>query len=57
MLGIANGAIASLVLALYINSPAVMALYKNPLWLWPLCLLLLYWISRIWLIAGRGDLR
>ena len=28
--------------------------YLWPLWL--ICPLLLYWVSRIWLLAGRGDM-
>jgi len=44
------------VLALYINSPQVIPLYRSPSILWFLCPLLLYWISRVWLLAYRGKL-
>jgi 4-hydroxybenzoate polyprenyltransferase len=54
--GVSCGFAASLVLTLYISSPAVMPLYKQPLLLWGLCPLFLYWINRIWLFAGRGSL-
>jgi hypothetical protein len=45
-----------LVLALYINSTASELLYRHPRVLWLLCPLLLYWISRAWLIAHRGGM-
>jgi hypothetical protein len=45
-----------LVLALYIHAPATRELYRQPAVLWLLCPLLLYWTSRLWLIARRGLL-
>jgi len=54
--GSASGYISVLVLALYINSTASSALYNNPQFLWPICVLLIYWISRVWLLARRGEL-
>lgn len=45
-----------LVLALYINSPEVKSLYHEPQLMWPACLILLYWVSRIWIIAHRGNM-
>ncbi len=55
-LGTASGFMAVLVLALYLNSPDVRALYDRPEWLWSLCPLMIYWISRVWILAGRGEL-
>jgi len=52
--GTASGYMAVLVLALYINSTASELLYRHPQVLWLLCPVLLYWVSRIWLIAHRG---
>lgn len=43
-----------LVMALYINSPDVARLYSRPQVLWFVCLLLIYWVSRVTLIANRG---
>jgi 4-hydroxybenzoate polyprenyltransferase/phosphoserine phosphatase len=54
--GTASGYIAVLVLALYINSHDVAALYKRPELLWLACPLMLYWISRAWLLAYRGRM-
>ncbi|MEY2169649.1 UbiA family prenyltransferase [Rhodanobacter sp. 1-6] len=53
-LGGSSGYLAVLVLALYINSTASESLYRHPQYLWLLCPLLLYWISRTWAIAHRG---
>lgn len=55
-LGAASGYGAVLVLALYINSPEVRALYATPQYLWLACLLLLYWVSRVLMLAHRGEM-
>jgi len=54
--GISAGYLSVLVLALYINSPATLPLYKHPKALWPLCVLLLYWITRTWMKTHRGKM-
>lgn len=53
-LGGSSGYLAVLVLALYIDSTASESLYRHPHYLWMLCPLLLYWVSRTWAIAHRG---
>ena len=53
-LGGASGYLSVLVLALYVDSTASQSLYRHPHYLWLLCPLLLYWISRTWVIAHRG---
>jgi 4-hydroxybenzoate polyprenyltransferase/phosphoserine phosphatase len=55
-LGGSSGFLSVLVLALYINSTASEVLYRHPQILWMLCPLLLYWVSRAWLIAHRGAM-
>lgn len=55
-LGAAAGYLSVLVLALYINSANSEALYAQPKALWLLCPLLLYWISRVWLLTQRGRM-
>ena len=55
--GITAGYLAVLVLALYIDSSAVTSLYTQPMALWVVCPILLYWISRVWLLARRGEVR
>lgn len=56
-LGAASGYLAVLVLALYINSDAVTQLYDWPELIWLLCPILLFWISRVWVIAHRGRMQ
>lgn len=55
-LGAASGYLAVLVLALYIQEKTAMALYHEPRFLWLACPLMLYWISRTWLITHRGEM-
>jgi hypothetical protein len=54
--GSSSAFMAVLVLAFYINSDAVKALYTRPEVLWLLCPLLIYLVCRIWLLARRNDL-
>ena len=53
-LGAASGYLAVMVLALYIQDPATEALYRHPQIIWLACPLLLYWVTRTWMIAHRG---
>ena len=55
-LGVAMGTAAVVVLALYISSPAIRALYHKPDILWALCFLMLYWNNRLWIGARRGKI-
>ena len=55
-LGIASGFCTILVMALYLNSPESMMLYDHSKPLWLICPLLLYWISRVWLLTTRGQM-
>lgn len=55
-LGTGSGCLSVLVLALYINSAEVKAFYLHPERLWFVCPLFFYWISRIWLLAHRGEI-
>jgi 4-hydroxybenzoate polyprenyltransferase len=54
--GLSSGFLASLVFALYINSESVTLLYRRPALLWGILPLLLYYILRIWIVCGRGEL-
>lgn len=55
--GTTSGYLSALVLALYIRSEEVRPLYSCPEALWLLVLGLIYWISRIWFLARRRELR
>lgn len=56
MIGIGSCFAAVVILALYANSPEVHALYRAPQRLIFLCPIMLYWLSRVWLKAFRGEL-
>lgn len=53
-LGTASGYLAVLVLALYIQDAKTTSLYRHPQLIWLACPLLLYWVSRTWIITHRG---
>ena len=53
--GTCSSYLSVLVLALYIHSPKGAQLYEKPLFLWVFCPVLLYWVSRLWLLAGKGE--
>ncbi|MBY4870401.1 UbiA family prenyltransferase [Burkholderia sp. Bp9017] len=55
-LGSASGYLSVLVLAMYIQDPKTAHLYRHPQLIWLACPLLLYWISRTWILAHRGHM-
>jgi len=55
-LGTASAYSTVMVLALYINSADSRMLYAHSTPLWLICPLLLYWISRVWLLTTRGQM-
>jgi 4-hydroxybenzoate polyprenyltransferase len=55
-MGITAGYAAVLVLALYLNSDAVLQLYRTPHAIWAAIPVLLFWISWIWMQAHRGNM-
>ena len=54
--GVSGGLISVLVVVLYVMSQEVRLLYHRPIILLLLCPLFLYWITRIWFKAHRGEL-
>jgi 4-hydroxybenzoate polyprenyltransferase/phosphoserine phosphatase len=56
-LGAASGYLSVMVLALYIQDQATVVLYRYPRVIWLACPLLLFWISRTWLLAHRGRIQ
>jgi 4-hydroxybenzoate polyprenyltransferase len=56
ILGIASGFMSVLVLALYLNSPEVQLLYTYPKWVWGDVLIMVFWVSWLWLQANRGEM-
>jgi 4-hydroxybenzoate polyprenyltransferase len=55
-IGSASGLLAVLVLALYISSKEVLLLYSHSEVLWLICPVMLYWISRVWMLAYRNRM-
>jgi 4-hydroxybenzoate polyprenyltransferase/phosphoserine phosphatase len=53
--GISSGMVAILVLALFAHDPATASHYALPELLGLLCLPLIYWLNRIWMMARRGE--
>jgi 4-hydroxybenzoate polyprenyltransferase len=53
-IGVAAGYCTVVVMAFYINSADSLVLYHHRKPLWLVCPLLLFWISRIWLLTTRG---
>ena len=54
-LGAASGFGSVVILTLYIQSPEAAERYARPELLWLICPLLLYWLGRMALLAGRGK--
>lgn len=54
--GMGTALAASLVLALYVASEQVVALYSEPLWLWGMVAVVLFWLARMWRIALVGEM-
>jgi 4-hydroxybenzoate polyprenyltransferase len=54
--GIASGAAAVVVTALFLRGSVAAKLYATPEWLWPVVPAGLYWLHRTWRLAARGRL-
>mgnify|MGYP001138196848 CR=1 FL=1 len=55
-MGPAAGYVAALIVALYVYDGTTASMYATPEFLWITVPLLLFWISRVWLIAHRGEM-
>jgi 4-hydroxybenzoate polyprenyltransferase len=55
-LGVTASYAAVVVLALYVHDPETAHLYETPSILWLVVPLMLYWSSRLWLLADRGEI-
>ena len=55
-LGVTASYAAVVVLALYVHDPATSRLYDTPSILWLVVPVMLYWSSRLWLLADRGEI-
>ncbi|MBX3427969.1 MAG: UbiA family prenyltransferase [Hyphomonadaceae bacterium] len=55
-MGVGSAFAASLVLALYVQSDAAVFTYDAPMWLWLLPGAVIFWLCRVWLLTGRGEM-
>jgi 4-hydroxybenzoate polyprenyltransferase len=56
-MGAASGFCSTLVFFIYlVDAASPMRNYHNPEWLWLICVVLGYWLSRAWLLASRGEM-
>src|SRR4029077_4332159 len=55
-LGVGSSFSAVVIFSLYVQSQDVRLLYSSPEFLLLLCPIVLYWLSRTWLLANRGEL-
>jgi 4-hydroxybenzoate polyprenyltransferase/phosphoserine phosphatase len=56
-LGVGSSFSAVVIFSLYVHSQDVLLLYSSPEFLFLLCPIVLYWLSRNWLLAHRGELK
>jgi len=56
-LGVGSSFASVVILSLYIHGQEVRVLYTSPEFLFLLCPIVLYWLSRNWLLAHRGELK
>ncbi len=56
-LGVGSSFSAVVIFSLYVHSQDVLLLYSSPEVLFLLCPIILYWLSRTWLLAHRGELK
>ena len=56
VLGVSCGVMSVLVLALYLGTSVAEHFYSRSQLIWVTCILLLYWISHLWLTAHRGRM-
>lgn len=55
-MGITAGQASVLVLAFYLNSDAVIKLYRNPELIWGAVPVMLFWVNWMWVQAHRGNM-
>lgn len=56
-LGVGSSTASVLIVVLYLTNDAFPSgVYHHPNWLWVAPFLLMLWVGRVWLLAGRGEL-
>lgn len=54
--GMVAGFMAVLIFSLYLSSNSVKALYSHHEYLWSVCFILMFWVSRVWFKTMRGEM-
>jgi len=54
MAALAAGYVSVLIMAFYVNSPDIVKLYSQPIALWGICLILIFWITKMIIVTHRG---
>jgi 4-hydroxybenzoate polyprenyltransferase len=54
--GVSSGYISALVIALYSRSDNILSLYAQPLAIWFMLPIIMFWVSWVWLKATRGEM-
>ena len=54
--GTASAYASVVIFAIYISGPDVTILYHRPSLLWLIVPMMILWLSRVWLLASRGEL-
>lgn len=54
-LGVTSGFSSLVILTFYLDSHQVNLYFKNPEFLWFIVILMLFWISRLWIKSSRGE--
>lgn len=56
-LGVASSTASVLIIVIYLTDEAFPSgVYHHPNWLWAAPFMLMLWVGRVWLLAGRGEL-
>ena len=56
-MGVSSSLVAGLVLLLYTGSDNITVLYNRPIILIALVPIYMYWVSWMWVMAGRGKIK
>jgi hypothetical protein len=56
-MGPASGFLAALVFTLYVELGSHASAFSEPVVLWLAVPVLLYWVTRVWILTGRGQMQ
>jgi len=56
LFGVTSSYLSIMIMILYTHDLQASLLYTEPMWLWGISIVMLFWVSRIWLLAYRGHM-